>query len=184
MPRFITIALKFGAIVLSPIALIGYVVSKRTISGDQYAAVLEIFGSENRPGVIKIFGADIQTISSILDFFNSWSLPILIATFVLGLAGLSFSKDKLSATWHFCLGLFFSFGVWAVFLTRSRQAFAETIGLSLTDLSALVIASYLSEVSAGLLNLTGFLSILFGLLAVGFWIQLNRRKSASGQANN
>lgn len=184
MPRFIGGALKLIAILLTPIAVIGFVISKRAISGDQYAAVLEIFGNGSRPGAVEIFGADIETISSILNFFSAWSLPILIATFVFGLVGLSFSNDKLKATWHFCLGLFFSFGVWAVFLTRSRQAFAETIALSISDLSALVIASYLSEVSAGLLNLTGFLAMLFGLLSFGFWIQLNRRKSTSGQAHN
>jgi hypothetical protein len=184
MPRLIGIALKSIAIIMTPIAVIGFVVSKRAISGDQYAAVLEIFGNSSRPGAIEIFGADIQTISTILNFFSNWSLPILIATFVLGILGLSFSNDKLKATWHFCLGLFFSFGIWAIFLTRSRQAFEETVGSAISDLAALVIASYLSAVSADLLNLTGFLAMFFGLLALCFWIQLNRRKATSSQANN
>jgi hypothetical protein len=83
-----------------------------------------------------------------------------------------------------CLGLFFSFGVWAVFLTRSRQAFEETIGSAISDLSALVIATFLSEVSSDLLNLTGFVAILFGSLALGLWIQINRRKATSSKANN
>ena len=184
MPKFIGISLNAAAIVLTPIAVIGYVVSKRVISGDQYAAVLEIFGNGSRPGAVEIFGADIQTISTILNFFSAWSLPILVATFVLGITGLSFSNDKLKAGWHFCLGLFFSFGVWAVFFTRSRQAFEETVGSAISDLAALVIASYLSAVSADLLNLMGFLAMFFGLLALSFWIQLNRRKATSGQANN
>ena len=184
MPKFIGNLLKAAAIVLTPIAVIGFVVSKRAISGDQYAAVLEIFGNSSRPGVIQIFGADIQTVATILNFFSAWSLPILAATVALGITGLIFSNDKLKAGLQICLGLFFSFGVWAVFLTRSRQAFEETIGSAISDLSALVIATFLSEVSSDLLNLTGFVAILFGSLALGLWIQINRRKATSSKANN
>ena len=184
MPRFLILALKFIAIVFTPIAALGFAVSKHEISGDQYAAVLEIFGNNSRPGAIEIFGANIQTVSSLLDVLGTWSLPVLIATCVLGIVGLSFSKDKLAAAIHICLGLFISFAVWVIFLTRSRQAFTEEIGSAISDLSALVIAAYLSELSAGLLNLTGLLALFFGALALGFWVLANRRKASTRKALN
>jgi hypothetical protein len=92
---------------------------------------------------------------------------------------LALSKDKLRATWHICLGLFFSFGVWVVLLTRSQQAFTDSIGSELSGLSGIVIAAYLAELSAKLLNLIGLLSLLFGVLALLFWFALNRRKAHS-----
>jgi len=184
MPKFLVLALKFLAIVFSPIAVIGFAVSKREISGDQYAAVLEMFGNDSRPGAIEIFGADIQTVSSLLDFLGTWSLPALVATVCLGLAGLMFSKDRLTSTLHICLGLFISFGIWAIFLTRSRQAFTESIGSAISDLSALVISVYLSELSAELLNLTGLIALVFGALTLGFWVLANRRKASTRKPLN
>ena len=50
MPRFIVNLFKFIAIVFAPIAVIGFVVSKREISGNQYAAVLEVFGNGSVKG--------------------------------------------------------------------------------------------------------------------------------------
>jgi hypothetical protein len=91
--------------------------------------------------------------------------------------GLALSKDKLRATWHIFLGLFFSFGLWAVLLTRSRQAFTDFLGSEISDLSAIVIAAYLSELSAKLLNLIGLLALLFGVLALLTWLPAHRRKA-------
>lgn len=184
MSKFLLLALKFTAIMFAPITVIGFAVSKREISGDQYVAALELFGNDSRSGAIEIFGADIQTVSTLLNFLGTWSLPVLIATCVLGIVGLSFSKDKLVAAIHICLGLFVSFAVWVIFLTRSRQAFTEEIGSAISDLSALVIAAYLSELSAGLLNLTGLLALFFGALALGFWVLANRRKASTRKALN
>ena len=179
MPRFVAFTLKIIAIIFAPIAIVGLIVSKQTISGDQYVAVLEVLGSSTAPGAIEVFGADIQTLSSLLNFFQAWSLPALIAIVALGTIGLALSKDKLRATWHICLGLFFSFGIWAVLLTRSQQAFTDFIGSEISDLSGIVIATYLSELSAKLLNLIGLLALLFGALALVFWIAVNRRKASS-----
>ncbi len=179
MPRFVAFTLKIIAIIFAPIAIVGLIVSKQTISGDQYVAVLEILGSSTAPGAIEVFGADIQTLSSLLNFFQAWSLPALIAIVALGTIGLALSKDKLRATWHICLGLFFSFGIWAAFLSQSRQAFTDVIGSEISDLSGIVIAAYLSELSAKLLNLIGLLALLFGALALVFWIAVNRRKARS-----
>jgi hypothetical protein len=80
--------------------------------------------------------------------------------------------------------LFFSFGLWAVLLTRSQQTFAETIGSEISNLSGIVIAAYLSELSARLLNLIGQLALLFGALALIFWLAVNRRKARSSKALN
>ena len=176
MAKFFVFALKAIAITFTPIAVIGFVVSEQTISGDQYAAVMEILGSENYPGAIEIFGADTQTISALLDFLEAWSLPLLLLMGILGVLGLNFSKDRLVATFYICLGLFFSFGLWALFLSRSHEAFTEFIGSAISDLSALVMAAFLSELSAKLLNLTGLLALLFAALAFGFWLASNRRK--------
>lgn len=179
MPRFVAFTLKIIAIIFTPIAIVGLIVSKQAVSGDQYVAVLEILGSSSAPGAIEVFGADIQTLSSLLDFFEAWSLPTLMAMVVLGIIGLALSRDKLRATWHICLGLFFSFGVWVLLLNRSQQAFTDSIGSELSGLSGIVIAAYLSELSAKLLNLIGLLSLLFGVLALLFWFALNRRKAHS-----
>lgn len=184
MPRFIVATLKFIAIVFTPIAVIGFVISRREISGDQYAAVLEIFGNELRPGAIEIFGADIQTISTLMKFFGTWSLPALIVFVFLEVAGLVVSNNRLVAAWHICIGLFFSFGVWAIFLSRSHQAFTNSIGPAISDLSALVISAFVSELSAGLLSLTGLLALFFGILALGFWFLANRRKASSSKSLN
>lgn len=184
MSKFLVAALKFVAIVFTPIAVIGFVISKHEISGDQYAAVLEILGNKSRPGAIQIFGADIQTISSLLDFFGTWSLPTLVAIAFLGVTALVFSKDRIASTWHICLGLFFSFGIWAIFLTQSRQVFTQSIGTTISDLSELVIAAFLSELSAGLLSLTGLLALFFGVLTLGFWFLANRRKASSLKSIN
>jgi hypothetical protein len=46
-------------------------------------------------------------------------------------------------------------------------------------LSGIVIAAYLSELSARLLNLIGLLALLFGALALIFWLAMNRRKAHS-----
>ena len=179
MPRFVAFTLKIIAIVFAPVAIVGLIVSKQAVSGDQYVAVLEILGSSSAPGAIEVFGADIQTLSSLLNFFEAWSLPALIAIVALGIIGLALSKDKLRATWHICLGLFFSFGLWAALLTRSQQVFTETIGSNISNLSGIVIAAYLSELSARLLNLIGLLALLFGALALIFWLAVNRRKARS-----
>jgi hypothetical protein len=184
MPRFFAVTLKLIAVLLAPIALIGLVVARQEVTGDQYVAVLEIIGSSTQPGAIEIFGADMQTLTSILNFFQAWSLPALIAIVALGIIGLALSKDKLRATWHIFLGLFFSFGVWAALLTRSRQAFSDFLGSEISDLSAIVIAAYLSELSAKLLNLTGLLALLFGALALFAWLLINRRKAQSNPALN
>jgi len=184
MPRFIAVTLKLIAVLFAPIALIGIVVARQEVTGDQYVAVMEIVGSNSQPGAIEIFGADMQTLTSILNFVQAWSLPALIAIVILGIIGLALSKDKLRATWHIFLGLFFSFGLWAVLLTRSRQAFTNFLGSEISDLSAIVIAAYLSELSAKLLNLTGLLALLFGALALLTWLPLYRRKAQSGNPLN
>lgn len=184
MAKIFVFTLKALAIILTPIAVIGFIVSRQAISGDQYAAVMEILGSNTKPGAIEIFGADTQTISALLDFLHAWSLPLLAAIVVLGIFGLIFSNDKLVATFRICLGLFFSFGIWALFLTRSRQAFTDYIGSAISDLSALVMAAFLSELSAKLLNLTGLLALLFAALAFGFWLASNRRKARDLNALN
>ena len=184
MPKFFLLTQKIIAIVFTPLAVIGFAISKRDISGDQYTAVLEIFGNETRPGAIEIFGADIQTISALLDFLGTWSLPALVAIICLGVARLVFSNDRLASTFHICLGLFISFGVWAILITRSQQAFTESIGSAISELSALVISAYLSELSTGLLNLTGLLALFFGALALGFWALLNRRKASTRKPLN
>lgn len=184
MPRSLLGAFKLIAIILTPIALIGFVISRREISGDQYVAVLEIFGNDTQPGAVEIFGADIQTISSLLKFFETWSLPALIAIVVLGLVGLGFSKDKLRSTWHFCLGLFFSFGVWAAFLTRSHATFSNFADSAVSDLSALVIREYLFDISAELLNLLGFLALVFGSLAFGLWALAKRLRTSTQESLN
>lgn len=177
MPRFLATLLKLIAIIFAPIAVMGLVISRRAISGDQYAAVLELFGNSSRPGAIEIFGADIETVSSVLDFLGAWSLPALVAIVLLGVTALALSDNRLKSGLHFCLGLFFSFGICAVFLTQSREGFSNFVGSEISDLSAIVIATYLSELSAELLNLVGFLALIFGFLAIGFWVLLNRRKS-------
>lgn len=184
MPRFIAVTLKFIAVLLAPIALIGFVVARQEVTGDQYVAVLEIIGSSSQPGAIEIFGADMQTLTSILNFFQAWSLPALIAIVALGMIGLALSKDKLRATWHIFLGLFFSFGLWAVLLTRSRQAFTDFLGSEISDLSAIVIAAYLSDLSAKLLNLIGLLALLFGVLALLTWLPARRLKARSSKPLN
>jgi hypothetical protein len=184
MPRFFAVTLKLIAVLFAPIAVIGLVVARQEVTGDQYVGVLEIVGSDSQPGAIEIFGADIQALASALNFFQAWSLPALIAIVALGIMGLALSKDKLRATWHICLGLFFSFGVWAVLLTRSRQAFTDLIGSEISDLSAIVIAAFLSELSARLMNLTGLLALLFGSLALLLWLLVNRRKAQSSKALN
>lgn len=184
MSKFFLLAVKLIAIAFAPLAVIGFVVSKREISGDQYAAVLEIFGNGSRSGAIEIFGADIQTVSSLLDFLGTWSLPALVAIVCLGIARLVFSNDRLASTFHICLGLFISFGIWAMLITQSQQAFTEEIGPALSDLAALVISAYLSELSAGLLNLIGLLALFYGALALGFWASLNRRKASTRKPLN
>lgn len=181
MPRFIAVTLKLIAVLLAPIALIAFVIARQEVTGDQYVAVLEVIESSSQPGAIEIFGADMQTLTSILNFFQAWSLPALIAIVALGVIGLALSKDKLRATWHILLGLFFSFGLWAVLLTRSRQTFTDFLGSEISDLSASVIAAYLSELSANLLNLIGLLALLFGVLALLTWLPAHRRKA---QASN
>jgi len=184
MPRYLVATLKFIAIVFTPIAVIGFVISKRVISGDQYAAVLEIFGNESRPGAIEIFGADIQTISTLIKFFGTWSLPALAVFVFLEIAGLAVSKNRFVSAWHMCLGLFFSFGVWTIFLSKSLQAFTESVSPSVSDLSALVISVLVSELSAALLSLTGLLALFFGALALGFWFLANRRRSSATKSLN
>jgi hypothetical protein len=184
MPRVIAVTLKLIAVLLAPIALIGFVVARQEVTGDQYVAVLEIIGSSSQPGAIEIFGADMQTLTSILNFFQAWSLPALIAIVALGIIGLALSKDKLRATWHIFLGLFFSFGLWAVLLTRSRQAFTDFLGSEISDLSAIVIAAYLSDLSAKLLNLIGSLALLFGVLALLTWLPARRLKAQSSKPLN
>lgn len=184
MPRLIVNLFKFIAIVFAPIAVIGFEISKREISGNQYAAVLEVFGNGSVPGAIQIFGADIHTISSILNLLETWSLPALIATAIFGITGLVFSSERLVTTWHICLGMFFSFGVWTMFLIRSREAFAEFVGANISELSAQVIADYLSELSASLLNLTGLLALFFGFMSFAFWVLAKRRTADSPKALN
>jgi hypothetical protein len=176
MPRIIVFALKSVSIIFIPIGIIGLVVSSKEISGNQYVAVLEILGTASSPGAIKIFGADVQSVSALLDFLQAWSFPVLLAVGVLGLVGLIFSKDKLKATRQISLGLFFSFGIWAILLTRGSQAFNELLGSAISDLSAFVIATFLAELSAELLNLTGLLALLFGTLALVTWFIGKRRK--------
>lgn len=179
MTRLFVFILKALAIIFIPIAVIAFVISKQAISGDQYAAVMEILGSEARPGAMEILGADTQTIAALLDFFDSWSLAILLLVGVFGVLGLVFSKDKAAAAFRICLGLFFSFGIWTLLLSRSRQAFTEFIGSAISDLSAKVMAAFLSELSTKLLNLTGLLALLFATVTLGFWLASNRRKLRS-----
>lgn len=184
MPRFLAGILKLIAIVFTPIAVMGLVISKRAITGDQYAASLEIFGNASRPGAVEIFGADIQTVSSLLDFFGAWSLPALVAFALLGISALALSNDRLRSSFQFCLGLFFSFGLWVILLTQSNQRFSIFAGGAISDLSALVIATYLAELRAELMNLLGLLTLVFGILAIGFWLLLTRRKTAPSKSLN
>ena len=184
MPRFVVTFLKVIAVLFAPIALIGLVVARQEVSGDQYVAVMEIIGSDSQPGAIEIFGADMQTLTALLNFFQAWSLPVLITIVALGIIGLSLSKDRLKATSQVCLGMFFSFGLWAAFLSQSRQAFTNVIGSEISDLSAIVIAAYLAELSAKLLNLTGILSLAFGVLALALWSVVSRRKSRTNKVPN
>jgi hypothetical protein len=184
MPRFVVTFLKVIAVLFAPIALIGLVVARQEVSGDQYVAVMEIIGSDSQPGAIEIFGADMQTLTALLNFFQAWSLPLLIVIVALGIIGLSLSKDKLKATSQVCLGMFFSFGLWAALLTQSRQAFTNVIGSEISDLSSIVIAAYLSELSSKLLNLTGLISLTFGALALTLWSVANRRRAQTSKALN
>lgn len=184
MPRFVAVTLKVIAVLFAPIALIGFVVARQEVSGDQYVAVLEIIGSDSQPGAIELFGADMQTLAAVLNFFQAWSLPALIAIIALGIIGLSFSKDKLKATSQVCLGMFFSFGLWTAFLSQSRQAVNNSIGSEISDLSSIVIAAYLSDLSSKLLNLIGLLSLTFGALALLLWAAASRRKSRLAKALN
>ena len=179
MPRYMANALKFLMIILAPIAVIAISISRRTISGDQYVAALEILGTRTQSGAIEFFGADINTVAALLDFLDHWSLSILLVTLLLGIVGLLLSKNRLRAAWQICLGLFFTFGFWAIFLTRSRQAIADYLGASISDLSALVIAAFLVDLSDELLNLTGVLALCFGILAIALWLLGGRRKSNS-----
>jgi len=184
MSRFLVGALKLIAIIFTPIAVMGLLITKRTVSGDQYAAVLEIFGNASRPGAIEIFGADIQTISSLLDFFGAWSLPTLVVISLLGLSALAVSNDRVQSSFHFCLGLFFSFGIWAALLTQSHQRFASIVGSDISDFAGVVITSYLAELSFEILNLVGLLTLVFGVLAIWFWLLLNRRKTRTSKTLN
>jgi hypothetical protein len=104
-------------------------------------------------------------------------VPVLLLIIALGFISLILSKDKLRATRNFCLGMFFSFGIWAAFLSQSRQAFTDVIGSEISDLSSVVIAAYLSALSSKLLNLTGLLALMFGALAIIFWLLASRRKA-------
>jgi hypothetical protein len=184
MPRFVAVTLKVIAVLFAPIALIGFVIARQEVSGDQYVAVLEIIGSDSQPGAVEFFGADMQTLAAVLNFFQAWSLPALIAIVALGIVGLSISKDKIRATSQVCLGMFFSFGLWAALLSQSRQAFTSVIGSEISDLSSIVIAAYLSELSSRLLNLTGLLSLAFGALALVLWLVTNRRKAQASKTLN
>lgn len=169
--------LKLLAILLAPLAFIGFVISRQVISGNEYVAVLEILGSSTEPGAIEIFGADIDTISALLDLLEIWSLPLLLALAGYGILGLAFSKNKLRTSFRLFLGLFFSFGFWALLLSRTLEIFTNLIGSDISDLSALVIAQFLSELSDTLLNLTGLLALIFGGLALGLWLIGSRRKA-------
>jgi hypothetical protein len=51
-------------------------------------------------------------------------------------------------------------------------------------LSAIVIAAYLSELSAKLLNLIGSLALLFGVLALLTWLPVRSRKAQSSKPLN
>lgn len=184
MPKLIVVALKTIAIIFTPIAIIGLVITKQVVSGDQYVAALEVLGSESSPGAIEVFGADIQTLSAMLNFFQSWSVPVLITIFLLGFGGLILSKNRIRAMWQVGLGLFFSFGLWAAFFTRSRQAFIEIIGTEISDLSAAVIATYLAEISARLFRLSGSLALGFGAIAMILWLVEHRRKAHPAKALN
>jgi hypothetical protein len=184
MSRFLVLIVKLIAIALTPIAVIGFVVSKRAISGDQYVAALELFGNASRRGAFQIFSADISTISSVLNFFETWSLPVLLAIVLVGIALVVISKNRVDSTWHICLGLFISFGIWAVGLTRMRQMFNEIVGSTLSGLSARVINAYLSKLCADLLNLTGLLALIFGAITLGFWVLANRRKVSASKLLN
>ena len=184
MPSFIIVTIKLIVIIFAPIAFIGLEIARQEVSGDQYAAVLEIFGTNSRPGTLDLFGADIQTLASALNLFQVWSLPALIAIVALGVIGLAISADKLRATWHICLGLFFSFGLWATLITRSREAFTELIGSEISEISSVVMATYLSQLSATLLNLTGLLALSFGALALLLWFPVLRRKARDSKGLN
>lgn len=179
MTRFFAFALKAIAIFFAPIAVAGFVVSRQAISGDQYAAVIEIIGTNEKPGAIQIFGLETSALSKLIDFLDAWSLPIMLAVGVLGILGLIFSGDKLRATFHVCAGLFVSFGAWALLFTRSSQAFTEFVGSQISDLSAMVMAAFLAELSAKLLNVSGQLALMFAGLAFGFWLASRRRKAHS-----
>lgn len=184
MPKFFAIALKLIAIIAAPVAVIGFAISRREVSGDEYVAMLEILGTDENPGAIEIFGADIQTVSALLNFLQSWSLPLLLIVLALGILGLVLSRDKLRATLQICLGLFFSFGLWAIFLTKSSNAVTNLVDSVISSLAALVIAGYVSELSAELLNLTGLFALFFGSLAIIIWLIENRRKARSSNGLN
>jgi hypothetical protein len=184
MPKIFAVTLKVIAVLFASIALIGFVGARQEVSGDQYVAVLEIIGSDTQPGAVEIFGADVQTLAAVLDFFQAWSLTLLIVIVALGIIGLSLSKDKLRAASQVCLGMFFTFGLWAALLTQSRQAFTNVVGSEISDLSSIVIAAYLSDLSSKLLNLTGLISLTFGALALTLWSVANSRRARARKALN
>jgi hypothetical protein len=171
--------LNIIAVILVPVAFVGFVTSQQVISGDQYVAVLEILGSSALPGLVEIFGADIKTVAAFLDFFETWSLPLLLTIAAYGIFGFTVSKDRVRASFQTCLGLFFSFGFWALLFSQALEIFTRFIGEDISDLSALIIAQFLTALSSKLLTLTGLLALVFGGLALGLWLIGNRRKARS-----
>ena len=184
MTRFIALVLKGITIFVIPIAVILIAISRKAVTGNEYAAVVEILGTTNVPGAIQIFGVDTETISHILDWIDTWSLALLLGTLAIATASLVLSKDRLRTSSQLSLGLFFTFGIWSVIINKSNDVFTAAIGDSISDLSAVVIATYLAALSQSLLNLIGGLALVFGIVALGLWLFGARRDATENLTGN
>jgi uncharacterized membrane protein len=184
MRRSVAFLLRAVTILVLPIAVISLIISRKAVTGNEYAAVVEILGTNNAPGAIQIFGADTQTISNILDWIDTWSLALLVSAIAIALAAFLLSNDRIRAGRQLSLGLFFTFGIWSVIINKSNDVFTAAIGDSISDLSAVVIATYLAALSQSLLNLIGGLALVFGIVALGLWLFGARRDATENLTGN
>ena len=177
MLNFVSVILRTFVIFFIPVAAVLSVASRQAITGDQYAAVREIVGTEDKPGSVELLGTDIRRVAYIFDFIQTWSAPVLVVMLLLVTLGLLTSTDKLRAVTHIFLGLFFSFGFWTVILTQSYEMFNNSVGPSVSQTAGNVLSAYLLIMIRDLVNFTGLTTLLFGLLALGLWVAMNRRQA-------
>ncbi len=175
MKRTVALILKMLTILILPIAVVSLVISRKSVTGNEYAAVVEILGTGNKPGALQIFSADTQTVSNILDWMDTWSLALLVAVIALALTAFLLSKDRIRACRQLSLGLFFSFGISFLAINKSNDVFISAISDSVSDISAIVMATYLAALSNSLLNLIGGLALFFALTALAMWLVGSRR---------